>query len=299
MSKQSNQHILLIVGEGHQLAQSSNFSRLESLKNACTRNSVQIMRSDNITPALLSFSQTTVIVCGTAARAEILDTCRHLRSRGHNVIILMDCLEITDGIASSVHEHLEHENFQLSLTEGALFLINNENQFVYAYAKADIATSVVVLFEQSARVLLIKRKNEPFKGALALPGGFLRPLIEDMPTCAARELFEETGLKVEASDLRLVSVRSNPNRDRRGHVIDHGYCALIKRFREEPAVKALYAKDDAEDVYLTPIKVAMRSSLAADHGALLSDAMKMMHRSFIPSPLVMLKEFAARTLARA
>ena len=46
------------------------------------------------------------------------------------------------------------------------------------------------------KVLLITRKNEPFKGKLALPGGFLDPEDRSAMSAAIRELKEETNLSM-------------------------------------------------------------------------------------------------------
>ena len=45
------------------------------------------------------------------------------------------------------------------------------------------------------KVLLVRRGKEPEKGMLTFPGGSLE-LGETMAECAARELMEETGLKL-------------------------------------------------------------------------------------------------------
>lgn len=73
-----------------------------------------------------------------------------------------------------------------------------------------------VIFDPQGRVLLIRRKNDPFKGSYALPGGFV-DIGETVEAACRREVHEETGLQVD--DLTLVGVCSNPDRDPRGHVV--------------------------------------------------------------------------------
>ena len=47
--------------------------------------------------------------------------------------------------------------------------------------------------DDTFKILLIERGGDPYRGDLALPGGFVRP-DEDLDAAAARELEEETGL---------------------------------------------------------------------------------------------------------
>jgi 8-oxo-dGTP diphosphatase len=88
-------------------------------------------------------------------------------------------------------------------------------------------------------VLLIQRKGEPFKGAWALPGGFVNE-NESLDRAAARELSEETGL----SSLRLEQLGAfgDPGRDPRGHVVTIAYVTFLVT---EPAINA---GDDAAAV---------------------------------------------------
>jgi len=81
-----------------------------------------------------------------------------------------------------------------------------------------VAVDIVIFTIQSGslKVLLIKRKIPPFKGKLAIPGGFVLP-NEDLEDAAMRELREETGV----SDLYLEQLYSfgDPKRDPRERVV--------------------------------------------------------------------------------
>jgi ADP-ribose pyrophosphatase YjhB (NUDIX family) len=59
-------------------------------------------------------------------------------------------------------------------------------------------------------VLLIRRGIEPCVGQLALPGGYL-VTGETWQEGAARELWEETGLRVDPAEVREFAVRSPPH----------------------------------------------------------------------------------------
>lgn len=75
------------------------------------------------------------------------------------------------------------------------------------------ACDAVIVKERS--ILLIRRKNEPFRGKWALPGGYTDE-GETAEQCCIREALEETGLRVEVK--RLIGIFSKPGRDPRGTV---------------------------------------------------------------------------------
>jgi len=79
-----------------------------------------------------------------------------------------------------------------------------------------LAVDVVIeLADREGRpVVLIDRRNPPL--GYALPGGFV-DVGESVEQAAARETFEETGLRVDR--LRLLGVYSDPGRDPRGHTV--------------------------------------------------------------------------------
>lgn len=74
--------------------------------------------------------------------------------------------------------------------------------------------TVDVLIRYRGGIVLIERGNEPF--GWAIPGGFME-YGESAETAAAREMMEETSLKLE--NLQFFTVRSQPDRDPRFHTI--------------------------------------------------------------------------------
>ncbi|MFP4655076.1 MAG: NUDIX domain-containing protein [Methanohalobium sp.] len=75
----------------------------------------------------------------------------------------------------------------------------------------------------NGKVVLIRRKNPPYQGMFALPGGFVE-IGETTENAVLRELNEETGLSAEI--VKLLGVYSDPNRDPRGHTISVCYLLI-------------------------------------------------------------------------
>lgn len=122
------------------------------------------------------------------------------------------------------------------------------------------ALTVDVIVRDGNRVLLVKRKNNPFKGKWALVGGFVE-YGEKVEEAAKRECREETGLEVELE--RLVGVYSDPNRDPRGHVVSICFLARVVGGKLKAGSDALEAKF---------FKKIPWNELAFDHAQILKDA---------------------------
>jgi len=83
--------------------------------------------------------------------------------------------------------------------------------------------TVDIIFEIGDGVLLIERKNEPH--GWALPGGFV-DYGETVEKAAVREAKEETNL--DAVNLHLFGVYSDPKRDSRFHTVSIVYLATAR-----------------------------------------------------------------------
>ncbi|MCA9713359.1 MAG: NUDIX hydrolase [Myxococcales bacterium] len=91
----------------------------------------------------------------------------------------------------------------------------------------DVTVDCVVfgIDEAHLKVLFIERGLEPFAGAWALPGGFVRP-GEGLEQAARRELSEEAG--VTELFLEQLFTFGDPGRDPRGQIISVAHYALVR-----------------------------------------------------------------------
>ena len=99
--------------------------------------------------------------------------------------------------------------------------------YTYKYPRPALTVDAMV-FRKNAegwQVLLIKRKNEPFKDKWALPGGFV-DMNETLEEAVVRELQEETGL--HEIPLKQYHAFSDPNRDPRGRTVSVVFYAFVE-----------------------------------------------------------------------
>lgn len=141
-----------------------------------------------------------------------------------------------------------------------------EHTFSYQYPHPAVTTDVVVFTIRDGRlsILLVERANPPFAGSWALPGGFL-DIDEDLDSCAARELEEETG--IGGLYLEQLYTFGATHRDPRERVISVTYYALVP----QDALATPRAATDAADVGWHPFDDL--PSLAFDH----ADIVQMAH----------------------
>ncbi len=128
-----------------------------------------------------------------------------------------------------------------------------------------ITLTVDAIIPYQGKIVLIKRRNEPFKGYYALPGGIVE-YGERVEDAVLREVEEETGLKGKIH--KLVGVYSDPNRDPRGHYVSICFIVL-------PIGGELKAGSDAKEIGLFSIDSLPK--LAFDHEKMIRDAEGELH----------------------
>jgi 8-oxo-dGTP diphosphatase len=140
---------------------------------------------------------------------------------------------------------------------------------VYEHARPALTADILVIARDPGGergVLMIRRGGDPFRGMLALPGGFV-DVGETVEQAALRELDEETGVALEAADLRLAGVYSQPGRDPRGWTV-----SVLFRIEAGERPDARHG-DDAAAVEWVSVADALAnpSWFAFDHGRMLRD----------------------------
>jgi 8-oxo-dGTP diphosphatase len=140
--------------------------------------------------------------------------------------------------------------------------------YAYEYPRPSVTVDCVIFgldAEWGLRVLLVRRRDQPFQGSWALPGGFVRVRDdgdqgEDLEHAARRELEEETGARV--AYLEQLFTFGKPGRDPRGRVVSVAYMALVRA-----GDHAVAGGDDATEAAWVPIaEVGSARKLAFDHG---------------------------------
>ena len=137
------------------------------------------------------------------------------------------------------------------------------DEYQLKYRIPSLTTDAVVLRKHKNDdfhdILLVTRGNDPEKGKLAFPGGFV-DYGEDPENGCLRELKEETELI--GKDVELLTVRGNPKRDPRRHVV-----SIIYTVNVDPDSQPKGA-DDAKDAKFYDLKDIIenkKAQMAFDH----------------------------------
>ena len=126
---------------------------------------------------------------------------------------------------------------------------------------ANPTPTVDVILQRDSKVLMVRRRKDPFKDRLALPGGFVNE-GETVEEAMKREAIEETSLEVEPID--ILGVYSDPKRDPRRHILSVVFIGIIVRGSEK-------AGDDAASIEWVKISDIQQQQIAFDHAQILHD----------------------------
>ena len=126
-------------------------------------------------------------------------------------------------------------------------------------------------------ILLVQRgaNSKAFPNAFAIPGGFLNE-DERLVTGATRELLEETGIKIDETNLMYpgliyVGVFDDPKRDPRQRVVSHVYAGWLRHQLKPEGM------DDAQDAGWFKCQ-DLPENMAFDHRDVIRQAyLKLLH----------------------
>src|SRR4051812_33603452 len=150
--------------------------------------------------------------------------------------------------------------------------------YCYEYPRPAVTVDLAAfaLIGAGLRVLMIRRKKDPFAGRWAFPGGFLE-IDEPIEAAARRELREETGLDL-AGPPAFLGVFGDPGRDPRGRTISLVHAAAIRDVPDNLAG----ADDASEAAWLDP---ADCRDLAFDHDRILALALDWLRQGVEDGPI--------------
>ncbi len=138
------------------------------------------------------------------------------------------------------------------------------------------AVDFIIKSDNNSEILLVRRKNDPFKGMLSIPGGFINK-GETAEDAARREAKEETSLVIEP--IAILGAYSDPQRDPRMHTLSITFIS-----RKIQGTGVARARDDASALLWVKIEDELDSlieskQLAFDHSRILRDYKKWLKSS--------------------
>lgn len=148
-----------------------------------------------------------------------------------------------------------------------------QGTYVYDWPRPMVTVDTVVFSEwkDGLHVLLIKRRNDPYKGHWVFPGGFLE-MDEELADGAGRELREETGLYPVT--IEQFHTFGGVGRDPRGRVITVAFVGTVP----PEQTSQVRAGDDAAEARWFPV-ADLQVDLAFDHVDMLQRAHAYLLRS--------------------
>lgn len=147
--------------------------------------------------------------------------------------------------------------------------------YTYEWPRPGMTVDVVLFSPDRSHVLTIVRSKNPYAGFYGMPGGFMN-IDETLKQAAVRELKEETSISINESDLRLVGIYDQIDRDSRSRVISTCFTAQLKDYRMPTA-----GDDAAKAEWIMTGRILHNEiTLAFDHKQMLLDSFELNANTF-------------------
>jgi 8-oxo-dGTP diphosphatase len=146
-----------------------------------------------------------------------------------------------------------------------------KGKYVYDWPRpmVTVDAAVFTFIGNTAKLLLINRGREPYKGKWALPGGFV-DIDEELEDAVVRELQEETGL--EGVTLKQMHTFGKCGRDPRGRQISIAFMGIATKGHNK-----IRAGDDAARAKWFDIE-KLPNDMAFDHDEVVKVAIAKLKR---------------------
>ena len=147
----------------------------------------------------------------------------------------------------------------------------------YAHQGIHVIASIFTIDKGKLKILLVKRKNNPYQGHWALTGGALYN-DEDLEDGLNREIYEKTGL--EHIEVKLANVFGKKNRSPVMRMVAVTYIGIIDSSKVEIA-KSTLKTSNAEWFSIDEVP-----HLAYDHNEIITDAIKKLKEEILKTNLL-------------
>lgn len=172
-------------------------------------------------------------------------------------------------------------------TEEQIYLQNYDKS---QFERPSVAVDLLILTANQGEieVLLVKRKEHPFKDYYALPGVFVG-IDESLDDAVKRGLKEETGL----SNLYMEQLYTwgRVDRDPRMRIISVSYIALVPKSKINPVANQRVSEVKWQRVSLNSMK-ALKGGIAFDHAEMIAYALERLKNKveYTPVAFYMMEE---------